>query len=92
MRQLVLREVLKHDQATVSQVLAAVGKSISASKAAAVGRRIRSGKSSGRVSVVDLGKKHMVNHALCELLRAGKIRRVGKGVYAPPLPRLFKTA
>lgn len=99
----VLACVLNNGIITIDQVIARVGRDISASQAAAAGRRIRAcqrreatkkGLRQGtkRSTAVDIGRRQLIASALCHLCKSGKIRRVSKGCYAPPLPKLYKAS
>lgn len=95
LRQRVLAVVLSTEEVSISQVLAAVGRYIDSSHAHAAGRRLRrnlpnTGKK--RWELADFGRRHLVSHALCKLRKLGKVRRVRRGVYGPPLPRIFKAS
>lgn len=83
-------EVLRLGEASVSRVLARVGRHIDASPAANAGRRAQ--KSFPRLSAADRGRRRIVNIALCLAARRGYIRRVSPGVYAAPLPKLHEPA
>ena len=82
-------------EVTTSKALGALGRFISAARAATAGRRCRrhsSKGSGGKVALVDLGRRHLITSALCNLTNDGRLRRVRRGVYAPPPPRLLVTA
>ena len=89
-RQLVLNAVLKLGECSVSQVVAEVGGKISPAVAMMNSRRdARRRKKGGKfTSPMVSGLRLMVSDVLCQLCKKGSIRRVGKGVYAPPLPRI----
>lgn len=95
LHQRVLAVVLSTEEVSISQVLATVGRYIDASHAYTAGRRLRRNlpnTGSKRRELVDRGRRHIVSHALCRLRKLGKVRRVRRGVYGPPLPRIFKAS
>jgi len=91
-RSMVENAVLDVGRCTVDRVLAEVGKHIPASKAAVAGRRRQKVRVGCRIPSVDRGRRALVAEALCRLAKQGRIRRVHRGVYAPPLLKLFETA
>lgn len=54
-----------------------------------IGNRAGERKEYTHEELILLGKKIMVGETLCDLYKTGLIKRVGKGVYAPPDPKLF---
>ncbi len=88
---------------TADEVYAKVANQISASRAMIVcrardeveARRVAKGcrRGTGRPQrttreALARGRRHIVADALGGLVRVGKIRRVGVGRYAPPLPKI----
>lgn len=95
-RQLVLEAVLA-GAATVDNVLAKVGNDVSAARAAVAARREqKKDRKRGRPmrrtvhASVSRGQRIAVTEALRRLCDGGKIRRVSRGVYGPPVPKLFQ--
>lgn len=97
----VLAAVLETGECTVSQVLAKVGRWVSESQAMARARtrarlwmKINTRRAGGRPASVrpnpSTGRRDAVAHALRELVRQGKLRRVATGVYAPPAPKIYR--
>jgi hypothetical protein len=92
--------VLDLPEATVGQVLARVARHIPASQAVTAGRRRvthdhRRGADGLRSPIYTLshlaerGRRTLVGEALKRLARSGKIRRVARGLYGPPLPKVL---
>ena len=103
LRDRVVEAVLQLGQCTTNEVLAIVGRYISASQAVLAGRRrlkvqvkrheakkSRLDTESPR-SLVAIGRKRIVSEYLCRCVRKGRIRRVSNGIYAPVLPRISNT-
>jgi len=98
LRNRTLKAVLALGECSVNQVLRAVGRYVSAATAAAAGRRKRKeARKAGEKetpprrqrSLEVLGRRQCVLHALRSLAQSGEIRRMRRGVYAPPLPRIY---
>jgi hypothetical protein len=98
-RRRVLQTVLSREETTIGQVIAAVGRHIDAVSAVrAIQRVFRYGGQRGKFNVTNpiytaehlayLGRKELIRVCLSRLAREGKIRRIGRGVYGPPLPKL----
>ena len=87
LRERVRRWVVEHGHATTAQVFAAVGRYVSASHGTRAGRG-RGAKS----GLAEQGARVVISNCLNRLFREGKLSRPAKGVYAPPLPRLFVPA
>jgi hypothetical protein len=96
---LVLEAVLRLGRCSISQAVAEVAWAIPPVQAAAHGRRERrynakqvtgAGVARRKMSLTELGKRVMVKDYLVKLCKRGEVRRVGRGVYAPPEPRLYK--
>lgn len=85
-RRRVLEAVLRLGECTVAQVRAEVGRYISASEAALM--RARAIRHRGRQGGDP--RQLLVLTDLARLVRGGKLRRVWPGVYAPPLPTIYK--
>ncbi len=91
--QRVVESVMSRGESTSTQVLADVGKYISAAQAAQIAHN-----RANRPSVKETGKRNFsletakkirVSENLAKLYGAGKIRRVRPGVYAPLEPKIF---
>lgn len=96
-RQKCLDAVLALGECTVGRVAYRVGPFISAAQCATWGRDYRKrslkrGRKAFKVSLVATGLREIVTNALQELAAMGKLRRVARGVYAPPLPKIFKAS
>ncbi len=98
--QRVLAAVLAGEQ-SAADVVQVVGRYISAAQATNSGRQYYRDHAGGKYSVrkqpsmADLlyqGRRRLVCAALGKLKCRGKITRVSKGRYGPPLPRLFNPA
>jgi hypothetical protein len=89
--------VLALGQADISTILAHVGRKISVSKAMAAQRRSYRDKARRRghpvrpvvPAQVRVGRRKMVCEVLCHLVQQGRLRRIGRGLYAPPLPKIY---
>lgn len=91
LRNLILSAVVDLGTADINQVLAAVGTHISAAQASAAGRRVvRNMRKRWNIThhydypIIDHGKRHLVCNNLNELVRTGRLVRVGRGVYSIP--------
>lgn len=85
---------------TIREVLAVVGCTISAAQAATAGRRNskRQGVTRAKLGYKPRpvpprqrdvqGRRVLVNEALIRLVKAGELRRLGRGRYGPPLPKI----
>ncbi len=91
--QRVLESVMSRGESTSTQVLADVGRFISAARAAQMAHN-----RANRPSVKEMGiknfsletaKKIRISENLSKLYGRGKIRRVRPGVYAPLEPKIF---
>ena len=107
LRQRVLSWVLEHGPCTIAQVLAGVGRHIPVAQALAAGRtqersqhnRQRRGKQRGspdkpwtRAQLLQWGRRYKMTETLSRLSKEDKLSSPSKGVYGPPLPKLFKPA
>lgn len=99
LRATVLAAVLELGECSVGQVVSKVGPSISAAQAASSGRRDRRsmanrkrGSGVPKVKLADRGISRLVVESLARLAGLGRIRRVSRGVYAPPLPKIFRAS
>ncbi len=94
--QRVLETVLRLGTCSIEQGIAAVGKYVSASLASAYwrkDRRYNTKRNKGGGKRTDQrGIRIIVTNALYHLTHQGRIRRVDRGVYAAPLPKLFESA
>ena len=102
--QKVLATVLQLGEANTRQVLAVISKDIPAARAAIVGRtraalKIKGGRLrrnpkalKDTAFLVDLGKYDIVHNALLFLVSRKRLRRIRKGIYGPPLPKLYKAS
>ena len=99
LRQAVLEAVLRLCECSCRQVVAEVSHAIPAAQAATAGRSryrhdTRRGKKrrpSDVAALVVAGRSQAVREALKKLASRRKIRRVRRGVYAPPAPKLYLT-
>lgn len=102
LRSRVLAFVLAQGQVTNRQVLAGVGHTIPSPQAVAAGRvqlKYEAAKPRGASNpanpiytvthLAETGRRQLVNHALRQLTKEGKLRRVRTGLYAPPLPKVY---
>lgn len=95
LQKLVYDTIMELGECSISEILAKMGKDISAAHAASAGRCCRrfhrwQGKLT-RTPVMEQGRHYLVGASVSRLYNKGKIRRVRKGVYAPLLPQLFRT-
>lgn len=95
-RQRVLEAVLRLGTCSIDQVIAACGRYVSSSQAAACCRRSlryeRTRKKKVSMRKENSGVRMVVNAVLVTLFKYGHIRRISRGVYAAPLPKLFQLA
>lgn len=92
------RAVLTLGEATISQVVARVGHLVPASLAASYARRrvashTREGKKRKPRTTkqsTEAGRREAVAAALRHLVLTGRLRRAGRGAYAPPAPKIFR--
>jgi len=93
---LVLAECLHRGEVTAAQLQGIIGRHIPAAQAATAARRLirhwRSTKPAHYKPLLDIGKRHLISNVLCHLRRQGKLRRLRRGVYAVPAPKLFRSA
>lgn len=93
--------VLQLGRCSIGQLLSILGDSICADEAMTAYRRQRRFHKKGRKPAtgrpsmtVELcvvsGKKRLIAERLGRLCKLGIIRRVERGVYAPPLPRAYR--
>ncbi len=87
--------VMKKGQCTISCVLAEIGPRISASQAASRARTNDRCKHNTypRTShqLCSAGRRIVVVTSLADLVRQGRLRRLARGVYGPPRPRLYRS-
>ncbi len=97
-RSLVLHAVLKRGAVSIPQVLADMGGKIPLPAAITAGKRRlaydqrRKKKPLRRRSISEiasLGRYVIVQEYLYHLMKDGKLSRARRGVYGPPLPKLF---
>ena len=96
----VLAFVLAHSEPlTVAEIVGGIGHLIPAARASANGRRyVRyerkrrnvKAKTAGAPSLIDYGRRDVVQSVLRHLVAANKVRRLRPGVYARPPPRVFR--
>lgn len=100
LRELVLGAVMRLGECRAVDVVADISAQIPAAQAATAGRKRRRSEAKyrrerrprRRHTLESLGRQRLVAESLWRLLQHGKIRRVRRGVYAPPLPKLFDQA
>jgi hypothetical protein len=95
-----VQALLDHGECSTTRLIGFVGSSIPAAEAAAYARtqykhdlkrhNIKAGGVHTAAWFVQNGRRVKVIAALKSLALRGKIRRVRRGVYGPPLPRLFR--
>jgi hypothetical protein len=96
LREAVLQVVLKHGETQIQEVTAAVGHMVTAATAARwMDMQIRAEiKRQGCYlgtyrpptdKRITMGRRGVISHVLRYLTNRGRIRRVARGVYAPPL-------
>ena len=92
----VTEAVIALGECTPSQVLALVGRTIPAHKAAHLGRsEVSYTQGSKRYTPADLirlGKVRMVGQALINLAKGGRLGRVRRGVYTVPPLKLVRVS
>ncbi len=91
----VIAFVMGRRQADISDVVAALGDRISASVAVrellswAGRRKMKCIMRLGMSARVMQGKRMLVSHKLRKAVERGHLRRLERGVYGPPLPRVY---
>ncbi len=87
--------VMGGKQATVSDVVAALGDGVSAAKAVRellswAGRiHLKYVMSMDIATRVARGKYRLIHHKITKAVLKGRLRRISPGVYGPPLPRVY---
>ncbi len=85
--QTVIDFVNERGEQTVSEVLAGIGHTIAAARAANMANKRKSNKSVHPKTIAQ-ARRRIVTNALSKLYRQGKLRRVALGTYAPLLPKI----